>query len=55
MKQKQSIKVKTLKQARVLGFVVARNMEFGMAGFVLDDAVVTFATTISAIDRNSTE
>mmetsp|Transcript_6677 Transcript_6677/g.12220 ORF Transcript_6677/g.12220 Transcript_6677/m.12220 type:complete len:93 (+) Transcript_6677:395-673(+) len=28
-------------------------MEFGMAGFVFDDAVVTFATTISAIDRNS--
>jgi uncharacterized membrane protein len=52
MKQKQSIKDKTLKQARVLGFVVARNMEFGMAGFVLD-AVVTFAMTISAIDRNS--
>jgi hypothetical protein len=48
MKQKQSIKVKTLKQARVLGFVMAQNMEFGMAGLVLD-AIVTFATTISAI------
>jgi hypothetical protein len=28
-------------------------MEFGMVGFVLDDAVVTSATTTSAIDRNS--
>ncbi len=53
--QKPSTKTimnKMLKQAQVLGFVVAQNMEFGMAQFVLD-AVITFAMTISAINQNS--
>jgi hypothetical protein len=41
---------KTLKQARVLGFVVARNMEFYVAGFFLD-AVMMFCND-DIIDRN---
>jgi hypothetical protein len=45
----ETIKDETLKQARISGFVAARNMEFCMAGFVLD-AVVTFATKIASTE-----
>lgn len=37
----------TLNQARTFGFLAARNMEFCMAGFVLD-AVVTFLATLAS-------
>jgi hypothetical protein len=44
----KTIKDEMLKQARILGFVAARNMEFCMAGFVLD--AVTFATKIASTE-----